>query len=64
MFGALTSLTGGGGLGLSGGTATSGHAGIGGNFEFAPTTGGSGMSTSTMLVLGVLLVVAVVLLRK
>ncbi len=66
MFGlsSLSSLTGGGSMMGGSSSATSGHAAINAGFEFAPQTGGSGFNMNTALVLGVLLVVAVLVLRK
>ncbi len=65
MFGALTSLTGGGGMSASGGDATSGtgeqSTGNNGFGNFSYNTGGS---NNPWMLIGLAAVVAVVMLRR
>ncbi len=63
-LGSLTSLTGGGGMMGGSSSATSGHAAINAGFEFAPQTGGSGFNMNTALMLGALVLVVLLVVRK
>lgn len=63
-LGGLSSLTGGGGIGGDTSSAQSGHAAINAGFEFAPQTGGSAFNMNTALMLGALVLVVLLVVRK